>query len=177
VADPLLILDLDETLIFSTRTELSRAPDFVCEPYLVYKRPFVQEFLAAVAQCYLLAVWTSSTDDYAACIVSELFGGMCLEFVWCRDRCTRRFDVEMQERYWLKNLKKLKRAGYDLERVLFVDNSAQALERNLGNLVLVPDFEGDPADRVLERLARYLADLSREPRFRGIDKRGWDAGP
>ncbi|MDQ4120460.1 MAG: hypothetical protein M3209_03335 [Acidobacteriota bacterium] len=37
----LLVLDLDETLIYATEEELERKADFRAGQYLVYKRPFL----------------------------------------------------------------------------------------------------------------------------------------
>jgi hypothetical protein len=46
---PLLILDLDETLIFGTRDRLDRPFDAVLEPYAIYHRPGVAGFLDSIA--------------------------------------------------------------------------------------------------------------------------------
>ena len=132
---PLLILDLDETLIYSTKNALPCKHDFECCEYLVHKRPSVDSFIESMAVHYDLAVWTSSSSDYASCIKAGILANVSLKFLWSRDKCTRRFDSEMQEHYWVKNLKKVKRAGFDLERVLFVDNTPQKLESNFGNIV------------------------------------------
>jgi RNA polymerase II subunit A small phosphatase-like protein len=170
---PLLILDLDETLIFATPRKLEAEPDFGCFQYLVYRRPGLAGFIEECARHYRLGVWTSSTPGYAECIVSEIFGEIPLEFLWTRGRCTRRFDFESREPYWVKNLKKVKRAGYDLDRVLMVEDTPRNLERNYGNLVLVDEFTGDPSDRELIELGGYLRRLSREDDLRKIEKRGW----
>ena len=55
----LLILDLDETLVFSTTTPLGRPPDVVVGEYLVYRRPGLEAFLQTVSKQFTLAVWTS----------------------------------------------------------------------------------------------------------------------
>ena len=41
----LLILDVDETLVFATEKELSRKADFIVFDYHVYKRPYLNQFL------------------------------------------------------------------------------------------------------------------------------------
>ncbi len=170
---PLLILDLDETLIFSTEVALSHRHDFECTKFKVYKRPGVDRFIRAVSGLYNLAVWTSSTSDYAECIAERLFRDLSLEFLWSRGKCTRRFDHENQEHYWVKNLKKVKKLGIELERVLVVDDTPQKLERSYGNLVCVAEFSGDPADVELKLLEKYLQGIANEPDFRTIEKRGW----
>jgi len=70
-------------------------------------------------------------------------------------------------------LKKVRRAGFELERVLVVDDSPEKLERNYGNIVVVSEFIGDPADRELLELADYLSELADEGDFRRIEKRAW----
>lgn len=171
---PLLILDLDETLIYGTTTPAGRELDFRCGEYCVYKRPLVDDFIATCSCAYDLAVWTSSTADYAACIAERLFVSSPLRFLWARDRCTRRFDADTQGYYWVKDLRKVRRAGFDLSRIVVVDDTPQKLERNHGNLVVVPEFTGDPADRVLPGLAAYLLALATSADdFRTVDKRRW----
>ncbi|WP_404786831.1 HAD family hydrolase [Altericista sp. CCNU0014] len=61
----LLVLDLDETLIYGTQDSLDRNPDFEVGPYSVYKRPELENFLSKVKTRFHLAVWTSSTRLYA----------------------------------------------------------------------------------------------------------------
>ncbi|MEM7315243.1 MAG: NIF family HAD-type phosphatase, partial [Planctomycetota bacterium] len=41
---PLLILDLDETLIHGSEVRLHRVEDFVVGPFHVYKRPHLGKF-------------------------------------------------------------------------------------------------------------------------------------
>jgi len=176
VGRPLLILDLDETLIHATQKALAVKHDFEVFDFLVHKRPLGDSFISGCAEFYDLAVWTSATGDYAEGIVAEIFADVPLEFMWARERCTRRFDFETQEPYWVKNLKKVKRAGFDLERVLMVEDTPRNLERNYGNLVQVSEFTGDPLDRELVDLREYLILLSQEGDFRKIEKRGWKLG-
>ncbi len=170
---PLLILDLDETLVHATDAPLEFAAAFRCGPYYVYERPFVREFCASAAEHYELAVWTSASADYAQCVVDRIMGVSALGFLWTRDRCTRRLDPDMREHYWVKDLKKVRRVGYDLRRVLVVEDTIRKLERQYGNVVLVREFTGDPQDRELVFLAKYVLGIAARQDFRVIDKRGW----
>lgn len=115
----LLILDLDETLVFASERPLDREPEYRVGPYFVYRRPFVDEFLCSVAEHFQLAVWSSSSLDYARAIVHLVFpSSVALTFVWGRNRCVQRYDGEWQANYYVKDLRKVKRLGYDLRRVL-----------------------------------------------------------
>jgi RNA polymerase II subunit A small phosphatase-like protein len=170
----LLILDLDETLVHATDAPLDRMHDFEVGPYVVYRRPGVDTFIRAMSMHFELAVWTSSTRLYAEPVVADLFpAGIAPSFVWSRERCTRRFDPDTHDFEWSKNLDKVKRRGYALERVLIVDDTPKKLERHYGNMVRVKPFEGDPSDTELHDLAAYLPTLADAANVRRIEKRYW----
>lgn len=174
MSQTLLVLDLDETLVHATRTRLRRACDFETDSYHVYLRPGVAEFLEGIQADFEVGVWTSSTEAYAKRVVQRLLpDGYPLSFLWCRDRCTLRWDPETQERYWHKNVQKLKRRGYDLSRVLCVDDSPEKFEQSYGNYIRVPSYEGDPNDNILPRLLEYLPGLRDVADVRRVEKRGW----
>lgn len=170
----LLILDLDETLVHATRHALDYAPITEVGPYALYLRPGVHDFLAHVARHFRLAVWTSSSSTYAQAVVTRLFDDVsALEFVWSRERCTPRRDFEKDVWIDTKSLHKVKRRGYDLRKVLAVDDTPEKYARSYGNLVLVEPFEGDREDNELVHLANYLETLAGLPDVRSIEKRGW----
>jgi RNA polymerase II subunit A small phosphatase-like protein len=85
----LLILDIDETLIHATNKSLDRLPDFMISKYQVYKRPYLDEFLQEIKEDFLLAIWSSASDDYVRAVVEKIIPKeIKLEFVWGRSRCT-----------------------------------------------------------------------------------------
>jgi RNA polymerase II subunit A small phosphatase-like protein len=81
----------------------------------------------------------------------------------------------MGEFEYLKDLKKIKRKGYDLNQTIMVDNTPSKLTRNYGNLVRLNDFVGNRNDRELKRLRIYLDDLVQVPNVRTVEKRGWQS--
>ena len=170
----LLILDLDETLIHAAEDPLEREADFIFEQYHVYKRPFVDEFLAFVRQYFLVGVWTTAGSDYAKAIVKATFSSNYpLQFLWSRERCTRACNPHLMEHYFIKNLAKLKRKGYQLENILMIDDTPKKLERNYGNLIQITAWVGNQDDIELLLLQKYLLELEGEPNVRSIEKRGW----
>lgn len=171
---PLLILDLDETLIHGSVKPLVVQHDFKCGSFFIHKRPFVNDFIVTCATHFDLAVWTNATSDYARCIVDVLFEDIPLKFIWSRKRCIRRFDFETRDHYWVKDLRKVKQQGFSLDRILMVDDTPRALERNYGNLIRVRKFFADPGDEELRHLTRYVCGLTDEADFRPIEKRGWN---
>jgi TFIIF-interacting CTD phosphatase-like protein len=170
----LLVLDLDETLVYATDKRLSTPEAFKVGSYYAYLRPYLQPFLEFCAVRFEIAVWTASSPDYADAVATQLFGSLeRLRFLWSRARCTIRYDRETQERYWVKDLKKIRRIGYGLEQVIVIDDTAKKHERNYGNLIRVRPFEGQLDDDELLQLARYLETLADVDDVRLVDKRGW----
>lgn len=184
-----LVLDIDETLVW---TELW--PEHDCDFYLTFgtnpistdaygvkKRPGVDEFLRwcfASHEIFRTAIWTAGTSDYAAEICKHLLlPGETPEFVWARDKCSRVLrnpdEFDMHGFIEIKDLKKLRRQGYSLDRILHLDNTPQVARRNYGNLVVIPSYNGQPGDRYLEMLPPFLLDWFAAPSVRTIEKRGW----
>ncbi len=172
--DKLLILDLDETLIFSSLTKLSFPEDFLVGEYFVYKRPGLENFLEFIQANYQLAIWSSSSSDYAQSIVEDIFvHSDILKFLWARERCVSKVDLDSREQYWIKDLKKVKKLGFDLEKVLVIDDSPEKLQRNYGNHIPVTPFKGDSKDNELLKLIIYLDKLKSLDSVRTIEKRNW----
>lgn len=170
----LLILDVDETLLHATERPLDHKVDFRCGPYHVYRRPHVEAFLRRCAQQFRLAVWSSSTEDYLAGVLAQTVPrDVTLEFTWSRTRCVQRFDPEWHTHYYVKDLKKVKRLGFDLGRVLVVDDTPQKLERNYGNAIYIKPYVGSLTDDELPRLQRYLETLVDADDVRRVEKRDW----
>lgn len=170
----LLILDLDETLIFASETPLDAPAHFRAAQYHVYRRPWVNEFLDFARANFELAVWTSSSQLYAEAVVPSLFpADYPLSFVWDRRRCTTVLDAEVHEYIHVKDLGKVKRRGYRLESVIMLDDTPEKLMRQYGNHLWLEPFMGDPRDRELLDIQPFLLHLSKKNNVRRIEKRGW----
>jgi TFIIF-interacting CTD phosphatase-like protein len=172
---PLLILDIDETLIHGTEISLGRPGDFMAGDYHIYLRPHVEEFLLTVYSGYNLACWSSASESYLSIIMAELMPHPELQplFTWDRRRCTPRLDIASDRFYFLKNLKKVRRRGYDLRRVLILEDEPIKVNRHYGNAVYVKPFFGDVEDSELLKLSRYLLSIQYTPNFRELEKRDW----
>ena len=172
---PLLVLDLDEALVHTVYAPLpGRQPDFVHGEFIVYKRPFLDEFLTRVWKHFDVAVWSAGGSGYVRPVVEIIMKEHPAPlFVWSFERCTRRFDQETHEVYHIKDLKKVRKLGFDSRRILIVDDTPRNSIRNFGSAVYISAFEGQSDDRELVYLADYLDTLASEPNFRVIEKRWW----
>ena len=171
---PLLILDLDETLLWATADEPDAPYDFHAFGYYVTKRPHLDIFLENAFSWFDVAVWTSSGEDYATAVVAEVFDDPSkLLFVYSSSRCTQRYDSDTAEHYFLKDLKKVKRKGFPLNRILMIDDSPEKLRRQYGNHLCLRPFEGDQGDRELLDVLPFLKWIRTQDDFRKIEKRDW----
>jgi len=174
---PLLVLDLDEALVHAEekgKPHLGRSPDFTTSDYVVYKRPHLAEFLSRMWKLYDLAVWSAAGTLYVNRVVEVIFADHKQPvFVFSGVRTTRRFDHDRMEAYYIKDLKKVRKTGFDLRRVLIVDDLQLNAQRNYGNAVYVDEFNGDKDDNELSLLSEYLERLAASPNFRAVEKRYW----
>src|SRR5262245_393593 len=150
----LVILDIDETLVYATEKPLEREADFRVGDYHVYKRPFLNEFIMFCFDTFAVAVWTTSTESYADEMLNRLLTGEQKPvFIWTREKCTYSYDPEIQEHFYSKKISKLRRRGYDLDLVIAVDDSPNVWSASYGNLVRVSRFQGDEDDAELPLLS------------------------
>lgn len=179
----LLILDLDETLIHSSEEKIKGVePDFCVDHFFVYKRPYLEDFLRFCDKHFKLAVWSSATDDYVKEIVMNIFPSeIKLEFIWGRSRCTFKKQTAMDESAYInhsdhydytKQIKKVKRRGYDLSKVLIIDDTPSKVANCFGNAIYIDEFSGVP-DSDLKLLADYLKRIKDVENVRKIEKRFW----
>jgi RNA polymerase II subunit A small phosphatase-like protein len=185
VTKPLLILDLDETLIHATAEKVREGYDFQVYQYFIYQRPGLAAFLAQCAEHFQLAVWSSASDDYVQAIVERIVPpSLPLAFVWGRSRCTRCLLPEIDEDDFLsfdyaskyefaKRLKKVRRRGFDLNRTLIVDDTPEKVSQNYGNAIYIKPYLAEVHDTELTSLADYLLTLKDAANVRSIEKRYW----
>ena len=171
---PLLILDLDETLIHGATEVLDRAPDMMLAHYFVYFRPHVRKFLAQCTENYTLALWSSATIAYIAPIAQAVWKGLPDPlFVWDRSYCTVRYDFHKGREYYIKDLRKVEAKGLELSQILMVDDELRKVSYQHANAICVEQFLGDMADHELLELLPYLQSIRDIPDFRKIDKSSW----
>jgi carboxy-terminal domain RNA polymerase II polypeptide A small phosphatase len=111
--------------------------------------------------------------EYAIEIISRIIPNPAvLKFVWARERCTWRYDSDIGEHVHAKRMYKVRRLGYDLDRVLVIDDSPEKWRDAYGNLLRVQPFWGTPDDE-LRRLELYVSKLRDDQNIRRLDKRRW----
>jgi len=182
----LLILDIDETLIHATSKEISHLDfDFKVFNYFVYKRPYLDDFLQFAFENFKVAFWSSASDDYVEIIVNTLIESkFSPEFIWGQKRCTpiRKELIDDYGYYqsdgfahylYTKQLKKIRKKGFRLERAIIIDDTPSKVSNSYGNAIYIDEYLGNMNDMELQKLILYLPQFKSISNVRTIEKRGW----
>lgn len=178
----LLILDLDETLIFATKEATDRIPDFECLGYHVFQRPGLHDFLIQCHTYFHIAIWSSASDRYVSEMAKRILPDSIQSvFIWGQSRHTlknrgseeAKFPIIPGVKYYIKRLKKIKKMGFSLERTLIIDDSPLNSVENSGNAINIIPFLGNAQDKELTLLLKFLMEIKDAMDVRKLEKRGW----
>ena len=164
-----LALDLDETLIHSLRPEFDYSsagiqitkyeslcfvsPSGEIQDIAFIVRPFAIEFLKNLCDLYEIVIYTSSSAEYAESIAKVLDPEKkMIAAILSRKQCIQREGVS------LKDLRLLK--GKDLSQVIIIDNTIAAFSGQVDNGIYIPSFWGEEASNELEKIYKFLVDIS-----------------
>lgn len=178
---PLLVLDLDGTLLDSTVPGTRPGmPTFTVDGVIETRlRPGLGAFLVAVRSHFDLAVFTAGNASYAEQMISGIDTWVpgfraSLRRVYSRDHVD--FTFENRSIRVTKDLRRLARdCGLPLCRCLIVDDTPDTYRLNISNALPVPVYDGSSSDDTLDRLRDFL--LSMPKHGVPLDVRGWPLAP
>jgi len=192
-AKPLLVLDLDETLVSSIPTpspqllEELRLPHSLIEVefsgrvvvFAVFKRPFLECFLRYVARFYRLAIWSAGSAEYVHGVHNAVLCAIAeFEFIWTNEQCEHASKygiIGPRTAQYVKNLSTIAEPGP--ERLLLVDNNRYNAVLQPKNHIHMPDFTvlmpGAWRDNCLPELAEFLERLAALSDVRAASKVWW----
>ncbi|MFO0067032.1 MAG: NIF family HAD-type phosphatase [Pirellulaceae bacterium] len=91
----MLILDLDETLIYDSEEMSYRQADFRVGPFFIYQRPFLDSFLRSVSHVQEIAVWSSASKGFFNGIAQHLLPMVGRwRFICSSSRCIHRLNPD-----------------------------------------------------------------------------------
>ncbi|KAG5850841.1 CTD small phosphatase-like protein 2 isoform X1 [Anguilla anguilla] len=168
-----LVLDLDETLVFSSLSMIENAEHtfhtyFQDHEYKVFMvlRPHVKEFLQRMSKIFEMFVYTSAKKEYAEKILETLDPQKKL----FRHRLYQE-DCACVFGHYIKDLDVLER---DLSKTVVLDNAPHAFPYHLMNMIPIKSWAGDREDDELQKLIPYLEKLSETEDFRQVLRRRMD---
>lgn len=170
---PLLVFDLDETLLHCQEQDFREA-EVTTEYGYVAIRPGVSEMLDGLSGHYDFMIWSNNGRPYIDTML-QLFWpdrhGLIDVFTSSESSLLERQGMGVP--HFKETRKVAKRhPQYHLDRILGVDDNAGVYRRNYGNLVSVTPFEG-PYDEEMAKLQNFLASISGQDNLRKLEKRYW----
>lgn len=154
---PLLVLDLDETLVHSLRVPIEGHDYIHFEEfgYFVHKRPFLHYFLCSVSKYYDIGIWSAGTDEYVQVIVDRIMPDDIEPiFVFGRSMCDKR--IIDNSIVYVKPLRWLKDFGYKMEKIVIVDDTPEKCVDNFCNAIIPNSYCCNSQDIELLDLFYYL---------------------
>ena len=154
---PAIILDLDQTIISAEATEeldfkkykekskLFRSDD-MDGYYMIYSRPYLQEFLDYIFNNFNVTVWTAASKDYALFIIEKIIINKKperkLDFIFFSYHC----DISKKKMKYSKELCSIwnihKLPGYSEKNTVIIDDfKADVHKCQPNNCIIAPPFE------------------------------------
>ncbi len=146
----LLVLDIDETLVHATTSPLTVPHHLKIGDYYIYERPNLDSFLFQASEVFDIALWSSSSEMYVSRIANYLKAkGLELKFSWSVERCKQKPSLTTGGYVYLKDLRKLRKFGYDMDNIAIIDDTPEKLRQTKERLVTIDEFLGAPEDDAL----------------------------
>ena len=170
----LLVLGMDRTLMYAGALPLAREPDFKLLDYFAYRRPHLHSFLREAFARFTVGIWSAAPPNYTRMALRELLPAEAEPlFVWDATRCSDEYDPDSCSCVSIRRLRKLKTFGYDLSRIVLIDDRQECMHLNFSNMVPIRPYFGAPEDDELELLSLFLPALDGVPDVRLAPKAYW----
>lgn len=173
---PSILLDLDQTLIsaeadeeYDFRKYRNKARLFNFEDmdgyYIIFERPYLQEFLDYLFENFNVSIWTAASKDYALFIIDKFiinrnYPDRKLDFIFFSYHC----DISKRHKNGSKDLSMIwdvyKMEGYDRNKIFILDDFDEVYNTQPNRCIIAEPFEfqeeGSENDRFLKDLIPKL---------------------
>ncbi|KAI5176588.1 CTD small phosphatase-like protein 2, partial [Pancytospora epiphaga] len=157
---PTLVLDLDNTLIYSSYSEdissrftsVNFTHENITFTVKIKERPFLPEFLLTLSKHYEIIVFSAGVSSYCRAVVEAIDKNGVITHVLDRRHCTP-LDSDTSYPVYTKSLDML---GRDLSRTIIVDDIENSYIYNYINGQIIPSYGGGDLDDSLLQLKDYL---------------------
>ena len=153
----LLILDLDNTLIFTNTEESVSATSREKEDFQImfdekcyfygYKRPHLDKFIDYIIQYFDIAVWSAGNEYYVNSIIDSIFGDRkyLLSFIYNKTHCHK--SEHNGNEIWIKYINNIQ--SHLPDDIIILDDNYYAIFKNINNAIKIKCWKGDKNDNKL----------------------------
>jgi len=177
---PKFIFDLDQTIIsgepieeYDFEKNKKKAAKFRFETmenyYIIFERPYLQQFLTFVFKNFDVSVWTAASKDYALFIIEKIIiagnKDRKLDYIFFSYHCglSKKYKKDSSKELsiiW----NKYKLPGYNENNVVIFDDYFEYVHKNQkGNCIIAKPFEfkdkDSNKDKFLKILEKYLKEI------------------
>jgi len=177
---PKFIFDLDQTIIsgepieeYDFEKNKKKAAKFRFETmenyYIIFERPYLQQFLTFVFKNFDVSVWTAASKDYALFIIEKIIiagnKDRKLDYIFFSYHCglSKKYKKDSSKELsiiW----NKYKLPGYNENNVVIFDDYFEDVHKNQkGNCIIAKPFEfkdkDSNKDKFLKILEKYLKEI------------------
>ena len=148
-----IILDLDNTLIYSVQNRNQSLKCFRIKDYYVYKRPGLENFLFSLSGIADLYLYTSSNKEYANEIIQKIDPHHLIKNKYYRNNCLC-IDSE-----YIKDVNNLSNFTYDPNYLLIIDDNINCYRNFQDNIIQIKSWKGEVNDDYLYKIQSNLKKL------------------
>lgn len=144
-----VILDLDNTLIYSTSSKRDSLRNGICidNRLYVYKRPYLDIFLQTLSKFCELVIYTSSTQEYADKVLSFIDSNKLIQEKLYRQNC-----ICVDNKYF-KDVTKYEESK---NKTLIIDDNPKCYLGMKDNILPIKFWNGDEKDDSLLKIKNII---------------------
>ena len=110
--------------------------------YIIYERPYLQEFLTFLFNNFNVSIWTAASKDYALFIIEKIllknYPDRKIDFIFFSYHC----DVSSDIKNTTKNLNMIwdiyKLNGYDKDKTIIIDDYSEVFNTQPDKCIISP---------------------------------------
>ena len=153
-----IILDLDNTLIYSTVQKIDKLQNgiLIDNKFYVYKRPHLDNFLSTLSEFCDLAVYTSSTQEYADKVLSFIDKHNLIHEKFYRHNC-----IYSNNKYF----KDVMKFNFQNKKLLIIDDNPKCYLNMKDNIIQIKFWNGDAKDDSLLKIKNIIKSFYSSGKF------------
>ena len=153
-----IILDLDNTLIYSSVQKIDKLLNWklIANKFYVSKRPHLDNFLSTLSEFCDLAVYTSSTQEYADKVLCFIDKQNLIQEKFYRQNC-----IYSNNKYF----KDVMKFNLQNKKILIINDNPKCYLNKKDNIIQIKFWNGDAKDDSLLKIKNIIKSFYSSGKF------------